>query len=119
MDSSLTSTLHRSITTMDIDDATDDIGRNLMHQTNDEICIRENAEVTQHDPDFEKSDVGDDEEHLEAPHCTIIAVNVANNNAHILQRKNLLEVHTRSWSRSSFPPFDRNFPKKTKNLQSL
>ena len=31
---------------------TDDSGRNLMHQTNDEICIGENAKVTQHDPDF-------------------------------------------------------------------
>ena len=71
------STLHQSITTIDIADTTDDSGRNLMHQTNDEIHIRENAKFTQRDPDFENSDVGHDEEHLEAPGFTILAVNVA------------------------------------------
>ena len=40
---------------MDSDDTTDDRGRNLMHKTNDEICIGENAKVTQHDPDFENA----------------------------------------------------------------
>ena len=82
-----------------------------MHKTNDEIHIGESAKVTQHDPDSENSDVGDDEEHLEAPHRCIIAVNVAKNNAFICQSKNVLEVHTRSWPRSSFAPFDRNCPK--------
>ena len=68
-DSSLTSTSHQSTTTMERVDTTDDISQNLMHQTNDEICIEENAKVTQHDPDFKNANVGDDEEHLEAPHC--------------------------------------------------
>ena len=45
---------------MDSYDTMDDSGRNLMHQTNDEICIVENAKVTQHDPDFKNADVGDD-----------------------------------------------------------
>ena len=44
--SSLTSTLYISITTIDSDDTTDDSGKNLMHQTNDEICIVENTQVT-------------------------------------------------------------------------
>ena len=47
-----------------------------MHQTNDKIRIGESAKVTQHDPEFGNADEGDDEEHIEAPHCTIIAVNV-------------------------------------------
>ena len=50
---SLKSTLHKSITTMDSYDTTDDSGQNLTHQTNDEIRMEENAKVTQHDPDFE------------------------------------------------------------------
>ena len=37
---------------MDSNDTTDDSGWNLMYQTNDEIHIRENAKVTQYDPDF-------------------------------------------------------------------
>ena len=45
---------------MDSVDTPDAIGRNLMHQTNDEIRIGENAKVTQHDPDYENADVGDD-----------------------------------------------------------
>ena len=65
-----------------------------MHQTNYEIFIGENAKVTQHDPDFKNSDVGDDEENLEAPHHPIRAVNVAKNNACIFQSKNVLEGHT-------------------------
>ena len=96
---------------MDIDDTTDDRGRNLMHQTNDGFCIGENAKVTQHDPDFENSDEGDDEEHLEAYHSTILAVNVANNNACICQSENLIKRHKRSQPRSSFAPFDINCPK--------
>ena len=72
---------------MDSDDTTDDRGRNLMHQTNDEICIGENTKVTQHDPDFENAYVGDDEENLEAPHRPILALNVANNNTCIYQEK--------------------------------
>ena len=66
---------------MDSDDTTDDSGRNLMHQTNDEICIRENAKVTQHDTKFKNADEGEYEEHLEAKHSPILAVNIANNNA--------------------------------------
>ena len=81
MDLSLTSILHQSTTTMYSDDTTDEIGRNLMHQTNDEINIRENAKVTQHDQYFENYDVGDYEEHIEAPRRTIIDVNVEKNNA--------------------------------------
>ena len=96
---------------MDSDDTTDDSGWNLMHQTNNEIRIRENAKVTQHYPYFEKFDEGDDEEYIEALHCNILAVNVSNNNAHIRQSKNLLKGHTRSRPRSSFAPFDRNCPK--------
>ena len=46
--SSLTSTLYKSITTMDSNDTMDDSGQNLMHQTNDKIYIGENAKVTQH-----------------------------------------------------------------------
>ena len=56
-----------------------------MHQTNDEICIRENYKVAQHDPDFENYIVGDDEDCLEAPHRPIIAVNVTKNNSRICQ----------------------------------
>ena len=96
---------------MDSDDTTDDSGRNLMHQTNNEIRIGKNARVTQHDPDFENDNVGDDEDHLEAPRQPVIDVNVANNNARICQSENVLEVHTRSQPRSSFAPFDRNCPK--------
>ena len=61
---------------MDSDDIMYDSGRNLMHQTNGEIIIRENAEVTQHDPEFKNADEGDDKEHLETPHRPILAVNV-------------------------------------------
>ena len=61
---------------MDSDDTTDDSGRNLMHQTNDKICIGENAKVTQHDPQFDNTDEGDYEEHLEAPHLSILDLNV-------------------------------------------
>ena len=68
---------------MDSNDTTDDSGQNFMHQTNDKICIGENAKVTQQDPDFENANEGDDEEHLEAPHHPILASNVANNNARI------------------------------------
>ena len=96
---------------MDINDTTDDRGWNLMHKKNDEICIGEDPKVTQHDPDFENSNEGDDEEHLEAPHLPILAVNVAKNNFCIRQSKNLLEGHTRSRPSSSFYPFDSNCPK--------
>ena len=96
---------------MDSDDTMDDSGRNLMHQTNDEVRIGENAKVTQHDPDSKNSDVGDDEEHLEAPHHPILSVNVTKNNACICQSKNVLEGHTRSRPRNYFPPFDSNCPK--------
>ena len=82
-DLSLTSTLHQSTTTMNIDDTTDDSDWNLMHQTNDAIRIGENDKVTQYDPYFENADVGDDEEHLEAPHRPILDVNVSKNNARI------------------------------------
>ena len=109
--SSLTSTLHQSITTMDSNNTTYDSGRNLMHQTNDEICIGENAKVTQHDSDFKNDNVGDYEEHIEAPHFPILDVNVASNNSCIRQRENLLKGHTRSPPQSSFVPFDSNCPK--------
>ena len=49
---------------MDSGDTMDDSGRILMHQTNDEISIGENAKVTQYHPDFENADEGGDEEHL-------------------------------------------------------
>ena len=39
---------------MDNDDTTYDSSQNFMHQTNDGICIGENAKVTQHDPYFQK-----------------------------------------------------------------
>ena len=81
---------------MDSYDTTDDSGRNLTHQTNDKICIEENDKVTQHDPDFENGDVGDDEENLEAPHRPILYVNVTKNNDHIFQSENVLEGRTRS-----------------------
>ena len=42
---------------MDSNDTTDVSSRNLMYQINDEIRIRENAKVTQHDQDFENADV--------------------------------------------------------------
>ena len=96
---------------MDRDVTTDDSVRNLMHQTNDKICIVENAKVTQYDPDFENANEGDDEEHLEAPHRPILAVEFSNNNDRNCQRENLLEVHTRSRPRSSYAPFDSNCPK--------
>ena len=70
-----------------------------------------NAKVTQHDTDFENDAVGDDEEHLEAPHCPILDINVAKNNACISQSENVLEVHTRSRPRSLFSPLDSNCPK--------
>ena len=82
---------------MDSCDTTDDSGRNLMHQTNGEIRIGENAKVTQLDQDFENANEGDDEEHLEAPNHPILALNTAKNNACICQNKNVLEGHTRSW----------------------
>ena len=81
---------------MDSVDTPDDIGQNLMHQTNDQIRIRENSKVTQHDLDFENADVDDDEEHLEAPHRHILAINVAKNIYIILQRQAVLEGHERS-----------------------
>ena len=96
---------------MDSVDTLDDIGRNLTHQTNDEICIGENAKVTQHNPDTKHSDVGDDKENIESPYCLILDVNVAKNNACILQRKNVFEGHKRSWLCTSFSPFDSNCPK--------
>ena len=37
---------------MDRNDTADDSSRNLVHQTNDEIRIGENAKVTQHYPYF-------------------------------------------------------------------
>ena len=85
---------------MDSDDTTDDSSRNLMHQTNEKFRIGEKSKVTQHDPDYKNSDEVDDEEHLEAPNCPILAVNVANNNAYICQNENVLEGHTRSRPRS-------------------
>ena len=99
------------MTTMDSVETTDDCGQNLIHQTDDAICIRENAKVTQHDPDFGNANVGGDEEHLEAPHCPILAINVTKNNACNRQSKNVLEGHTRSRPHSSFAPFDSNCPK--------
>ena len=91
LDLHLTSTLHQQITIMDSNNTTDDSGQNLMHQTNDEIRIRENAEVTQHDPDLENNYVGYDEEHIEASHWNILDVKLAMKNARISQRKNLLK----------------------------
>ena len=49
---------------MDSDGITDDSGRNLMHQTNDKTNIGEIAKITQHDPEFENDNEGDNEEHL-------------------------------------------------------
>ena len=46
----------------------DDNSQNLMHQTNDEIRIRENAKVTQHNQDLKNSNVVNDEDHLQAHH---------------------------------------------------
>ena len=60
---------------MDSDDTMDDRARHLMHKTNDEIRIGENAKVTQHYRYFEDANVCDDEDHLEAPHRPILAVN--------------------------------------------
>ena len=57
---------------MDSNDKRDESGQNLMHQTNDKICIGENAKVNQHHPDFENANY---EEHLEAPHFPILEVN--------------------------------------------
>ena len=70
-----------------------------------------NAKVTQHDPDFENANVGDDEEHLEALHRPILTVNVAKINTCIHQRKNVLEGHTKSCPCTLFSPFDSNYPK--------
>ena len=53
-----------------------DIGWNFMQKTNGNICIEENAKVTQHDTEFENAN---DEDHIEAPHCHILAVNVVKN----------------------------------------
>ena len=50
------SSLYKSITTTDSNDTMNDGSRNLMHETNDNICIRENAKITQHDTEFENSD---------------------------------------------------------------
>ena len=108
LDSSLTSTFYQSITTIDSNDTTDYSGQNLMYKTNDKIRIRENAKVTQHDPDFENAN---DKEHLEAPHRPIIAVNAVKNNARICQRLNVLKGYTRSRPRYSFTPLDSNCPK--------
>ena len=77
---------------MDSIDTPDNIGRNFMHQRNDEICIGENAKVTQHDQDLENSDEGDDEEHIEVTQLPIMAVNIANNNVCIHQSKNVLSL---------------------------
>ena len=96
---------------MDSVDTTDDIGWNLMHQTNDEISIEENSKATQHDPYVKNSDVGDNEENLEAPHYPIISVNVANKDNRICQIKNVLGGYTRSRPHSSFPLSDINCPK--------
>ena len=74
-------------------------------------CIGENAKVTQHDPDYENADEGDNEENLKAPHCTLLDANVTNNSSRICQRKNVLEGHTMSRPCSSFSPFDSNCPK--------
>ena len=46
----------QGIKKMDRNDTTNDSGQNLMHQTNDDICIGKNAKVTQHDPYFENAD---------------------------------------------------------------
>ena len=70
---------------MDSDDTKNDGGRNLMHQTSDEIRIGENVKVTQHDPYFKNANVGDDAEHLKAPHCPILAINFSQKNARICQ----------------------------------
>ena len=91
---------------MDSDDTTDDSSRNLMHQTNDIICIRENAKVTQHDPEFENAN---GEDNIEAPHRPIISVNIKK--TYIFQGKNLLEGRTRTWPRPSFDTLDSNCPK--------
>ena len=56
LDSYLTSTLHKSISTIDSNNTADGSSQKFMHQTNDEICIRENSKVTQHDPDLENAD---------------------------------------------------------------
>ena len=90
---------------MDSDDTTDDISRNLMHQTSDKIHIGENAKVIQHDPDFENADY---EDHIEAPHCPSHSVNSVKNNARIFQSKTVLEGYTRYWPHSSFAPLDSN-----------
>ena len=105
------STLHQQITTMDSNDKMDDSGWNLTHNNNNVICIGENDKVTQHDPGFENNNEGDDEEHLEAPHHLILAINIAKKNDRICQSKNLLEGHTRTWHRSSYLPLDINCPK--------
>ena len=102
------SILYLSITTTDSNDTMNDSSRNLMHETNDNICIRENAKITQHDTEFENSDEVDYEKHLESPHHPIIAVNVVKSNARICKIKNALKGHTRSRYSSSFAPFDSN-----------
>ena len=103
---------------MDSNDTMYDSSRNLMHQTDDEIHIGENAKITQHYLDIENADVGDDEEHLEATHLPIIYVNGANKNSSTRQRKNVLKVHTRSRPCSSCSPFDRNCPKQLRIFNS-
>ena len=101
---------------MDNDDTTYDSSSNLMHLTNEKKGIEENAKGNQHNPDFENADEGDNEEHLVAPHRTIIAVNVTKKNSFICQNKNVLEDHTRSWTHCLFSPFDRNCPEQRKTL---
>ena len=103
---------------MDSDKKTDGSGRNLTHQKNDEICIGENAKVTQHDPEFENADEGDNEEHLESPHIPILDVNFTKNNARICHSESVLKSHTGYQPRYSFYPFDRNCTKQQRILNS-
>ena len=76
---------------MDIDDKNDDSGRNLMHRTNDEICIGENNKVTQHDIGFKDDDEGNNEYHIESTNPPILAVNIT--------KKMLIFVTTKIYSR--------------------
>ena len=85
---------------MYIDDKTDDSGQNLMHQTNDEIHIGENAKVIKHDPEFVNIDEGENEDNLESTHRLILAINVIENNARICNSKNVPKIYTRSQPRS-------------------
>ena len=94
-------------------DTTYDSGRNLMHQTNDEICIGENAKATQYDPEFENAN---NEEHLEAPNFPILAVNAVKNNARIFRTKCTRRSYSLSVSLFSFP-IRQQLSKTTNNLQ--